>query len=109
VIELEKLPPTCALISKGEYFSREVQVGGRLFASEDFEWTGEGSGSDVKKSMKIQAASSLKGEIKGVGVEGGVQGGYGQSSGTERNASQGAMENSLQWQANGGDTLLCNK
>ncbi|KAJ5577995.1 uncharacterized protein N7459_006959 [Penicillium hispanicum] len=92
----------------GEYFSREVQVGGRLFASEDFEWKGEGSGSDVKKSMKIQAASSLKLDIKGVGLEGGVQGGYGQGSGTKRTDTQGAMENTLQWQANGGDTLLCN-
>ncbi|KAI9368583.1 hypothetical protein BJX61DRAFT_546403 [Aspergillus egyptiacus] len=92
----------------GEYFSRQIQLGGRLFASEDFVWKGEGSGSDVKKSLTIQAASSLKGEIKGVGLAAGPQAGGTHASGDAANTTTGEMNNALQWQANGGDTLLCN-
>lgn len=72
-------------------------------------WKGEGSGSDVKKSLTIQAASSLKGEIKGVGLSAGPQAGGSHATGNETKDTKSEMNNALQWQANGGDTLLCNK
>jgi hypothetical protein len=101
--------PIYLLIYIGEYFSQEIQLGGRLYASEDFKWEGESSSNEVKWSLTVQAASSLKGEIKGVGFSGGPEVGAGHSQGEGKGEVKSTMRNALQWQANGGDALLCNK
>lgn len=55
--------------------------------------------------MKAQAAASFK----TAHAKGSAKGGYGSSEGSEQEQSNSEMHSTLQWQANGGDTLLCNK
>lgn len=91
--------------NKGEFFSTRVQLGGRLYASEEFTSSTTASASEVKNAMKFQAALSFKTDT----LKGGPKGGYGDSNGTERIETGAKLETTLQWQANGGNTLLCNK
>ena len=89
----------------GEVFSTRVQLGGRLFASEDVE---SGSQSDVKntaKAMKIAASASFSGWGAEVKASAAHEGKSAKSDSTSSSASSMA----LTWQATGGDTLLCNE
>lgn len=65
---------TCRLA--GEFFSSRVQLGGRLFATEDIDETSDTSSSEQVKSMKVAAAVSLS----GWGVKVDVSGGYSPSA-----------------------------
>lgn len=93
------------LIFAGECFSTHVQLGGRLFASEEFDSSSKTEASDTKKAMKFQAAASFRSNA----VVAGVSGGRGESDGEKKNSSAGRHESTLTWEANGGDTLLSNK
>ncbi|KAK8019010.1 hypothetical protein PG990_004148 [Apiospora arundinis] len=92
------------LADYGEFFSSRVQLGGRLFATEEIESNTQSATDNVKKSMKAAAAVSFSG------------GGYGASASTSAASQSSASTASkssnsvstLTWQANGGDTLLCN-
>ncbi|KAK6815661.1 hypothetical protein PG987_016665 [Apiospora arundinis] len=92
------------LADYGEFFSCRAQLGGRLFATEDAESETESETDHVAKSMKAAAAVSFS------------AGGYGASASTSaatQSSASTASESSsststLTWQANGGDTLLCN-
>lgn len=93
------------LIFAGECFSTHVQLGGRLFASEEFDSSSETDASDTKKTMKAQAAASFR----SFAVVGSVSGGREGTDGEKKNSSAGRHESTLTWEANGGDTLLSNK
>ncbi|KAK6866421.1 hypothetical protein PG995_002949 [Apiospora arundinis] len=92
------------LADYGEFFSSRVQLGGRLFATEEAESETKSATDNVKKSMKAAASVSFSG------------GGYGASASTSAASQSSASTASkssnsvstLTWQANGGDTLLCN-
>ncbi|RCI16573.1 hypothetical protein L249_2920 [Ophiocordyceps polyrhachis-furcata BCC 54312] len=89
----------------GEFFSTRVQLGGRLFATEDVTEDTVSSSKDMAKSMKYAASASFS----TVGSSASVSASAG-SGGTEtKQGSRSDSSMSLTWQANGGDTLLCNK
>ncbi|KAB8255634.1 hypothetical protein BDV32DRAFT_154047 [Aspergillus pseudonomiae] len=89
----------------GEYFSTQVQLGGRLFASEEFDSHTASGAKDTKFSMKVQAAASFKTPM---GAGGSTSAGYGRTRNEAENDSNSNLTSTLQWQANGGNTLLCN-
>lgn len=90
----------------GEYFSTQVQLGGRLLASEEFDSSITASASDVKKALKVQASLSFKTPGSAGGSAGG---GWGSGDGTRNSTTNSHTDSTLQWQANGGDTLLANR
>ncbi|KAL5588250.1 hypothetical protein FOBRF1_014778 [Fusarium oxysporum] len=89
----------------GEFFSTRVQLGGRLFATESTTDSSESSTKDTVKSMKIAAAASFR----GWGVSAKLSASH--KEGNEKHESKESHESAtaLTWQANGGDTLLCNQ
>ncbi|KAE8346384.1 hypothetical protein BDV24DRAFT_158621 [Aspergillus arachidicola] len=89
----------------GEYFSTQVQLGGRLFASEEFDSHSVSSAKDTKESLKVQAAASFKTPL---GAGGSSSFGYGRARNEAESSSNSNLTSTLQWQANGGNTLLCN-
>ncbi|KAF4958499.1 hypothetical protein FSARC_11019 [Fusarium sarcochroum] len=89
----------------GEIFSQRIQLGGRLFASEECDASNSASATEVKHSLKAQAAASMK---YGLAVEVSSSSSYGRSTGNTTGNSQASLGSTLQWEANGGDTLLCN-
>lgn len=91
----------------GDYFTTRMQLGGRLFASEEFDGKNSASAKDVKSSLKVQAALSFR-TVQG-GGKGSGEAGVGHGKGDANSRADARSESTLQWQANGGDTLLCNK
>ncbi|KAL7791993.1 hypothetical protein V8C37DRAFT_381249 [Trichoderma ceciliae] len=77
----------------GEFFSTRVQLGGRLYASEAYDSKRSSNANETLKSMKAQAAASFKA-------------GHGSCEGGKHQDSNSETHSTLQWQANGGDTLL---
>ncbi|KAK6357615.1 hypothetical protein TWF718_001923 [Orbilia javanica] len=88
----------------GHFFAGNVQLGGRLFASEQFSSSAVGSSTKTANAMKWSAAASFS---------------YGSFSASasyskeenevktdSKNSSQ--MSSQLSWEAQGGDTVLCN-
>ena len=88
----------------GEYFSSWVELGGRLFSTEDVDGTSSTSSLEKVKSIKVAAAMSFSGWVS-AGLSTAT------SSGAQAKAalSSSNSTSSLNWQANGGDTLLCNE
>ncbi|KAE8141608.1 hypothetical protein BDV38DRAFT_268395 [Aspergillus pseudotamarii] len=89
----------------GHFFATRVELGGRLFSSEKFSTLGTSSESEATKQMKISASASFSSKF----VSGSV--GYSQENGqsAQNSDSRRSMQSSISWQAQGGDTLLCNK
>lgn len=95
----------CCADRSGEFFSTTVQLGGSLFASEEYETSSDSSREATAKSLKAAAAVSLG----GVGYSGSVSASHQQSSQDARGASNEESSKTLIWEANGGNTLLCNE
>ncbi|KAE8414453.1 hypothetical protein BDV36DRAFT_286156 [Aspergillus pseudocaelatus] len=89
----------------GHFFATRVELGGRLFSSEKFSTLGTSSESEATKQMKISASASFSSKF----VSGSVS--YSQENGqsAQDSDSRRGMQSSISWQAQGGDTLLCNK
>ncbi|KAM4054632.1 MAC/Perforin domain-containing protein [Hirsutella rhossiliensis] len=88
----------------GEFFSSRVQLGGRLFATEDVASSASSSSREVVSAMKAAASASFS----GWGASASVSASHGQESKASQSGSTRSATMSLTWQANGGDTLLCN-
>ena len=93
------------LTSSGEFFSTRVQLGGRLFSTEDMAASSAESTEEKIKSMKVAAAASFSGW--GVSVD--VSASHGKGSESKETKTSSESVSTLTWQANGGDTLLCNQ
>ena len=89
----------------GDFFSTRVQLGGRLFSTEEVTDTSSAGTSEKIKSMKLAASASFS----GWGASGGVSASA--ASGSQGNTanSNSSSSSALNWEANGGDTLLRNK
>ncbi|KAB8226678.1 hypothetical protein BDV33DRAFT_197668 [Aspergillus novoparasiticus] len=89
----------------GHFFATRVELGGRLFSSEKFSTLGTSSESEATKQMKISASASFSSRF----VSGSAS--YSQENGQSAQDSDArrSMQSSISWQAQGGDTLLCNK
>ncbi|KAF5672305.1 membrane attack complex component perforin [Fusarium heterosporum] len=89
----------------GEFFSTRVQLGGRLFATEDVTGSSAASSSEKANSMKLAAAASFS----GWGATASVSASHAQGGESASRRSSSETASTLTWQANGGDTLLCNQ
>jgi len=82
-----------------------VQLGGRLLASEQFSSKEEGSAEKTANAMKVSASASFS---YGAFEASASYGRESQNAGEKTNQTS-QMNNSLSWEAQGGDTVLCNK
>ncbi|KAF3139823.1 hypothetical protein TWF703_003401 [Orbilia oligospora] len=88
----------------GHFFAGNVQLGGRLFASEHFSSEEEGSSTKTANAMKWSAAASFS---YGSFSASGSYSKENNSVDTTENKSS-SMSSQLSWEAQGGDTILCN-
>ncbi|KAK8050934.1 hypothetical protein PG993_002319 [Apiospora rasikravindrae] len=95
---------TAFLETYGEFFTTRVQLGGRLYSSDEMTKTMRSNVEEAKQSMKAGASASFKTAY----AEGSASSKKG--SGTTEDTSQASadLERSLCWEASGGDSLLCN-
>ncbi|KAK5996765.1 hypothetical protein PT974_02106 [Cladobotryum mycophilum] len=80
-----------------------VQLGGRLFATEEYEASSDTSMKALAKSMKASAAASFS----GWGFSASASASHASGSGQVQSEAEARSSSALTWQANGGDTLLC--
>ncbi|KAK6535943.1 hypothetical protein TWF281_000192 [Arthrobotrys megalospora] len=88
----------------GHFFAANVQLGGRLFASEQFSSTESGAATKTANAMKYSAAASFSyGSFS-------ASASYSkEKNSTEESKTQSSqMSSQLSWEAQGGDTVLCN-
>jgi hypothetical protein len=89
----------------GHFFATNVELGGKLFATEQFTSTDKSNASEKANAMKIsaslsfsfssiQASASYNKETQDV---------------TRTTSESSRMDRALSWEAVGGDTTLCNK
>ncbi|KAK2763914.1 hypothetical protein FQN54_009533 [Arachnomyces sp. PD_36] len=88
----------------GHFFATNVELGGKLFATERFTSSDTAKASEKANAMKYSASASLSG--------GSFQasGSYSKETQEEGKTTKesSSMQNSLSWEACGGDTILCN-
>lgn len=90
---------------EGDIFAQRVQLGGALFASEYSKAVGEQTKEAKTKAMKASAAASFSSPWAQASANASTSNG----SDSEKNNSTQHLENSMAWEAIGGDSLLCNK
>ncbi|KAJ6148985.1 hypothetical protein N7471_000184 [Penicillium samsonianum] len=88
----------------GHFFATRIELGGRLFSSEKFSALGTKTEDEAATAMKIAAAASFSSSF----VSGSVSYGQEKQTNAQNSSSNRAMQSSISWQAQGGDTLLCN-
>ncbi|RVD81182.1 uncharacterized protein DFL_009056 [Arthrobotrys flagrans] len=88
----------------GHFFAGNVQLGGRLFASEQFSSTASGESTKVANAMKYSAAASFS--YGSFSASASYSKEENSASSTSKQSSQ--MSSQLSWEAQGGDTILCN-
>ncbi|KAJ5099250.1 hypothetical protein N7532_006251 [Penicillium argentinense] len=88
----------------GHFFATRIELGGRLFSSEKFSALGSKTQDEAATAMKIAAAASFSSSY----VSGNVSYGQEKQTNAQNSSSNRAMQSSISWQAQGGDTLLCN-
>ncbi|OGM42255.1 hypothetical protein ABOM_009045 [Aspergillus bombycis] len=89
----------------GHFFATRIELGGRLFSSEKFSTLGTSSESEATKQMKISASASFSSKY----VSGSASYGQENAQSSQDSDSRRSLQGSISWQAQGGDTLLCNK
>ncbi|KAJ5715174.1 uncharacterized protein N7483_012355 [Penicillium malachiteum] len=100
------LSKECAddLTGPGHFFATRIELGGRLFSSEKFSALGSSTEEEAATAMKIAAAASFSSKY----VSGSASYSQEDQTKTQSSNSNRSMQNSISWQAQGGDTLLCN-
>ncbi|OGM41150.1 hypothetical protein ABOM_009856 [Aspergillus bombycis] len=88
----------------GHFFATNVELGGKLFASEQF--TSEESAKAEEKANAMKASASASFSYGAFSASASYSQENQQSE--SRNASSSQMTNNLTWEARGGDTILCN-
>ncbi|KAJ5995849.1 hypothetical protein N7481_002826 [Penicillium waksmanii] len=88
----------------GHFFSTNLQLGGKLYASEQFTSSESASAEEKSNAMKASAQASFSyGTFQASASVSYEE--NGKSSGSNQSSR---MSNSLTWEAQGGDTILCN-
>ncbi|KAF7587385.1 hypothetical protein BBP40_007351 [Aspergillus hancockii] len=91
-------------LSAGTFFATRVELGGRLHSSESSDSFAEGKVEEKARSLKISAAASFSSAY----AQGSASGSYGTANNNSKTQQNSSLNNSLSWEAKGGDTLLCN-
>lgn len=88
----------------GHFYASRVELGGRLFASESYDVLGAKTESEAANALKRAAGLSFSSTyVKG----GGKYRDEDQNRSAESDESK-SLQSSFTWQAQGGNTLLCN-
>lgn len=90
---------------EGHFFATNVELGGKLFSSEQLISTAEADKKKTANALKVSAKASFAYGLHLLGGEGKYEK---QEQGQEEH-SDSRMQNSLSWEAQGGDTILCNE
>ncbi|OQD81684.1 hypothetical protein PENANT_c026G06275 [Penicillium antarcticum] len=88
----------------GHFFATRIELGGRLFSSEKFSALGSTTEDEAASAMKIAAAASFSSSY----VSGSASYSQENQTNAKNSSSNRNMQSSISWQAQGGDTLLCN-
>ena len=89
----------------GHFFATRVELGGRLFASETSEMIGATKKEEAAKAMKVSASAAFKGPQ----VQGSASASHEKQGHTEGDEKTQSLTATIDWQAQGGNTLLCSK
>ncbi|KAK7981461.1 hypothetical protein PG996_009153 [Apiospora saccharicola] len=89
----------------GEFFTTKVQLGGRLYASEEMTPADAASLQEAKQSMRATASASFNSSRN----SGPVSARPGTGSSGQEGESPKSLARPLCWEASGGDPLLCSK
>jgi hypothetical protein len=103
--DLSKSGLTYDTHNTGQFFSRRVELGGRLFSSESSSNISGASASAKANRMKIAASASFSSPF----AQASVSASHETESTKEEAQSQSALNKSISWRAQGGNTLLANK
>ncbi|KAK8079685.1 hypothetical protein PG997_007503 [Apiospora hydei] len=95
---------TAFLETYGEFFTTRAQLGGRLYSSDEMTKTIQSDTEEAKQSMKAGASASFKASF----TEGSASAKTGSGSADDKTQTANSLARSLCWEANGGDSLLCN-
>ncbi|KAK6516233.1 hypothetical protein TWF506_006142 [Arthrobotrys conoides] len=88
----------------GHFFAGNVQLGGRLFASEQFSSEEAGSSTKTANAMKWSAAAAFS--FSSFSASASYSKEENKTGATANQSS--SMSSQLSWEAQGGDTILCN-
>ncbi|KAE8132730.1 hypothetical protein BDV38DRAFT_287447 [Aspergillus pseudotamarii] len=91
-------------ISTGHVFAQRVELGGQLSSSESFKADSGNKITDQSNAMRAKAAASFSSPY--LQVSGSFD--HQEAGGANSNASHQNLNNSMVWEAKGGNTLLCN-
>ncbi|KAK6526456.1 hypothetical protein TWF694_005042 [Orbilia ellipsospora] len=88
----------------GHFFAGNVQLGGRLFASEQFSSKSAASSTETANAMKVAASASFSWGAFSASAS------YSRETNdaSSKSNTSSQMSSSLSWEAQGGDTILCN-
>lgn len=89
----------------GHFFATRIELGGRLFSSEKLSTLNTASKTEVARAMKIAASASFSSTY----VSGSASMSKEDSNAESDSNSNRSMQRSISWEAQGGNTLLCNK
>ncbi|XHF98081.1 hypothetical protein AWENTII_001651 [Aspergillus wentii] len=89
----------------GHFFATNVELGGKLFASEKFTSAESSKAEEKANAMKVSAAASFSYGA----FEANVSASHETQKNSAKSGSRSSMSNSLTWEARGGDTILCNE
>lgn len=89
----------------GHFFATNVELGGKLFASEKFTSAESSKAEEKANAMKVSAAASFSYGT----FEANVSASHEKQENSSSSSSSSSMSKSLTWEARGGDTILCNE
>lgn len=93
------------VIPEGDVFAQRIKLGGTLIASEDSSAVSGQTKETKEKAMKVSAAASFSSSF----AQGSASASHSHGGKEGDETKTQSFENSLAWEATGGDTLLCNK
>ncbi|KAI9376157.1 hypothetical protein BJX61DRAFT_539169 [Aspergillus egyptiacus] len=88
----------------GRFFAKKVTLGGRLHAEKELSSFSTASKEQKAEMMKAAASFSFSSAF----VEASASASHEKGSQASKDTSESKLDSSLTWQAQGGDTLLCN-
>ncbi|KAJ5835841.1 hypothetical protein N7447_001867 [Penicillium robsamsonii] len=88
----------------GTFFARRVELGGRLHSEQESSEFGESTVSQRSHSMKVAASVSISSSF----AQASASASHENQSNSKDSNEKSSLQSSITWEAQGGDTLLCN-
>ncbi|CAI7638554.1 unnamed protein product [Penicillium discolor] len=88
----------------GTFFARRVELGGRLHSEQESSEFGESTVSQRSHSLKVAASASISSSF----FQASASASHENQSNSKDSNEKSSLQSSITWEAQGGDTLLCN-